>query len=151
MGVLGQRKSVEAYEREATRVGECLVHPSRYVARRLYQLRWDIILPRELYVCHECDNLHCIRDLHHFIGTHIDNVKDAAKKGKYKAAHKDDWANKTAEDRTAHGAKLQAGKRAAKRRREERIKKDQRLLNQSGYGHPWRLQGLPTEVVERIG
>lgn len=39
-------------------------------------------IPAGMYVCHTCDNRKCIRLTHLFLGTHSDNMKDAARKGR---------------------------------------------------------------------
>ena len=76
------RKTLKEYEAEAVRVGKCLIHPSG-VARKVYTLRHGK-LPTHLYVCHTCDTPACIRDSHHFIGTHDVNMLDSALKGRAK-------------------------------------------------------------------
>jgi hypothetical protein len=77
------KKYLEDYEREAVRVGECLIHPSKShdIARRVYKLRHKAP-PSHILVCHTCDVPQCINDDHHFLGTKKDNAQDASKKGR---------------------------------------------------------------------
>lgn len=80
-------KTVEAYEAEAVRDGECLIHSSRGVARICCVRRHGPLLTQQ-YVCHTCDRPNCILDAHHFIGTCRDNVRDAVAKGRHSCFRK---------------------------------------------------------------
>lgn len=77
-----KRKTIEQYEREAKRVGKCLIHPACCVARKIYMMRHGA-LPSHIAVCHTCDNHWCIEDKHHFAGTWKDNIRDAVRKGRH--------------------------------------------------------------------
>lgn len=77
------RKSIADYESEAVEVNGCLIHPTFWVARRLYQMRHGKLPSSDIQVCHTCDTPLCILDAHHFVGTQLDNMRDAISKGRH--------------------------------------------------------------------
>lgn len=62
--------------------GNFWVHGERIGAHRASYLIANGNLPKNLIVCHHCDNTHCVNPEHLFIGTNEDNARDKVRKGR---------------------------------------------------------------------
>lgn len=56
---------------------------TQLVHRIVYRLCVGKVAPSQ-EVCHDCDNPSCVKPAHLFVGTHTDNMRDAANKGRIK-------------------------------------------------------------------
>lgn len=59
-------------------------HGKIYAHRASYQIHVGSI-PRDVHVLHTCDVRECVNPAHLFLGTHLDNMRDAATKGRLHA------------------------------------------------------------------
>ena len=76
----------------------------KYTAKKAHRLGWELIygpIPKKILVCHSCDNPPCCNPEHLFLGTQLENMQDAVKKGRLKgntAGVRNHWAKLTEED-----------------------------------------------------
>jgi hypothetical protein len=57
----------------------------RYKRKRAHRCAWEMMrgpIPDGLIVCHHCDEPRCVNPSHLFVGTHLQNVQDCARKGR---------------------------------------------------------------------
>jgi hypothetical protein len=56
--------------------------------RAHYMAHHNIVLGRNQYVCHKCDNPACVEITHLFVGTPLDNARDMIAEGRKAKSHK---------------------------------------------------------------
>lgn len=93
-----KRNSADAFWRRVDRSGECWIWTGRTTAtgyghfdidgrvlrahRFSFALSTGSPIPVGMSVCHRCDNRRCVRPGHLFLGSHVDNMRDMAAKGR---------------------------------------------------------------------
>ena len=70
--------------------GRLWVNGKHSLAHRLQWERFNGPIPKGMLICHHCDTPPCINPDHLFLGTHTDNMRDAARKGR----QKNQWGEK---------------------------------------------------------
>lgn len=112
--------------RDGAGYGQIFVQGRRIGVHRLSWLLNCGEIPEGLFVCHHCDVPLCVRPDHLFVGTHDDNMRDAAIKGRM--AHTSEHIKKrtaaskgrpfSAEHRANISAAMTGGKWTDERRRQ---------------------------------
>lgn len=103
---------------------------------------WEIVhgpIPDGLEVCHRCDNPPCVNPDHLFLGTHAENMADAATKGRLPRGSRSNLSKLTEAQVTEIKARLAAGDGTAA------IAKDYGVTTGNVYaiktGRSWRHVG----------
>lgn len=58
------------------------------IAHRVSYIIKNGYIPKDMIICHKCDNPPCINPNHLFVGTYSDNAKDSVNKGRHKYMEK---------------------------------------------------------------
>lgn len=66
-------------------------------------------IPEGMCVCHRCDNTNCINPEHLFLGTHVENIRDAKIKGRFPRGTAHHWAKLNEEKAKTVKAMLKEG------------------------------------------
>lgn len=82
--------STNASKHRLSGYGQVVINYQRHYAHRVAYEETYGPIPSGLVVCHRCDNPVCCNPLHLFVGTQIENMNDATRKGKFdKLTHGD--------------------------------------------------------------
>ena len=95
--------------------------------RYVHRATWELVngpIPNGLQVCHKCDVRLCCNDAHLFLGTQLDNMRDANRKGR---------VNSPEQRKRQHGIML--GNQFARGYKQSAEQQLNRSLSQTGRHH----------------
>lgn len=72
--------------------GDCR---KEYAHRVSWKLHNNLAIPRDMHICHKCDNTKCVNPSHLYLGTPKDNNADVANRSRYKTGSKSSKAKIT--------------------------------------------------------
>jgi hypothetical protein len=121
-------------------------------------------IPEGMWVLHHCDNRRCYEVTHLFLGTHLDNMRDAARKGRLQAHGglfgSSNPSAKLSPEQVLEIRQSYTGRHGEQRRLAERfgvspdaigrIVHNKGWLQLSGQGHQRRDPRLPDELAARL-
>jgi hypothetical protein len=82
---------------------------SMTTSRAVYQAYYNVILERNQWVCHSCDNPSCVNIGHLFLGSPRDNSQDMIAKGRKAKKHKLHTRQRIHDDATINAIKNASG------------------------------------------
>lgn len=75
-------KNNKGYGQLMTEPGEIFTTKRPVLAHRMSWMIHFGAIPKDMEICHKCDNPQCVNPNHLFLGTHTDNMRDMIRKGK---------------------------------------------------------------------
>lgn len=126
--------------------------PTRIASHLAYKL-FKGRIKKGFRICHTCDTPPCVNPEHLFQGTAKDNTQDMMQKGRH-GGHTIGRHYNTIEARLVLAARYKDST-WVKHQKERQlagfaIKRELTELQRSGWGHPWRLDGLDQATRDSV-
>jgi hypothetical protein len=105
-----------------------------------HRVAWELThgpIPDGMHVLHKCDNPQCVRPEHLFLGTHRDNMRDMANKGRAPGLQRKGESNNKAKLTAAQAARVKHGTEPLARLAEE-LGVSYQALHYIRTGRTWR-------------
>lgn len=116
--------------------GKLGIEPAHRVSCKLF--RGEI--PPGMYVLHKCDNPPCVNPAHLFVGTQLENMRDAMRKGRFRADKRgEDHGNaKLTEDAVLVILNTDTSRRGVRRELAQRFGVCAGTIDAIKYGRTWK-------------